>query len=64
MYQSIRATGSWYQRNSRKTFKGVADAHINTFAISTYDTDYILVNAEKIKEAVAALKDAGYQFES
>jgi hypothetical protein len=40
----------------------LADAQISIFAISTYDTDYILVKADIAVEAVAALKDAGYQF--
>jgi len=46
-----------------KLSKVLADAHISIFSISTYDTDYILVKADKATEAVAALKDAGYQFE-
>jgi hypothetical protein len=45
-----------------KLSKVLADAHISIFAISTYDADYILVKAGKATEAVAALKDAGYQF--
>jgi hypothetical protein len=45
-----------------KLSKVLADAQISIFAISTYDTDYILVKADKAVEAVAALKDAGYQF--
>jgi len=40
----------------------LAGAHISIFAISTYDTDYILVKADKTTDAVSALKDAGYQF--
>ena len=45
-----------------KLSKVLADAQISIFAISTYDTDYILVKADKAVEVVAALKDAGYQF--
>ena len=45
-----------------KLSKVLADAHVSIFAISTYDTDYILVKADKTKKAVAALKNAGYQF--
>ena len=45
-----------------KLSKVLAEARISIFAISTYDTDYILVKADKATEAVAALKDAGYQF--
>ena len=40
----------------------LADAHISIFAISTYDTDYILIQVDKTDEAVAVLRDAGYQF--
>jgi hypothetical protein len=40
----------------------LAEAEISIFAISTYDTDFILVKAEKTDPAVAALKTAGYLF--
>ncbi len=43
-----------------KLSKVLAEERISIFAISTYDTDYILVKADKATEAVAALKDAGY----
>lgn len=33
---------------------------ISIFAISTYDTDYILVKENELKRAVAALKSDGY----
>ena len=39
-----------------------AEAKISIFAVSTYDTDYILVKTEKTGPAVAALKAAGYIF--
>lgn len=45
-----------------KLSKALADANISIFAISTYDTDYVLVKEDKTTEAVEALKDAGYQF--
>ena len=45
-----------------KLSKVLADAHISIFAISTYDTDYMLVKADKTTEAVAALNDAGFRF--
>ena len=45
-----------------KLSKVLANEDISIFAISTYDTDYVLVKADKTTEAVAALKDAGYQF--
>jgi uncharacterized protein len=38
----------------------LADAHIGIFAISTFDTDYILVRAESLESALAALRDAGH----
>ena len=40
----------------------LADAGVGIFAVSTYDTDYILVKAESLDRAVAALKQAGYAF--
>jgi hypothetical protein len=45
-----------------KLSKVLAEAQISIFAISTYDTDYILVKAEKATAAVSALNDAGFQF--
>jgi len=40
----------------------LAEARISIFAISTYDTDYILVKKDKVESAVSALKTAGYDF--
>ena len=40
----------------------LADAKIGIFAVSTYDTDYILVKQEDLDRAVGALKRAGYGF--
>lgn len=37
----------------------LAQAGISLFAISTYDTDYILVREKSLPEAVSALKEAG-----
>ena len=45
-----------------KLSKVLADAQVSIFAISTYDTDYILVKADKAVEAVAALNAAGFRF--
>jgi hypothetical protein len=45
-----------------KLSKVLANAQISIFAVSTYDTDYILVKTEKTGPAVAALKAAGYIF--
>lgn len=39
----------------------MAECKISIFALSTYDTDYILVKNDKVDEAVRALVDAGYQ---
>ena len=40
----------------------LAEAKIGIFAVSTYNTDYILVKAEDLNRAVAALQAAGYLF--
>jgi uncharacterized protein len=41
--------------------KPLADAGINLFAISTFDTDYLLVQAEKLEPAKVALEKAGHK---
>lgn len=38
----------------------LADNKIGIFAISTYNTDYILTKAENYTKALEALKEAGY----
>ncbi|MBE6024379.1 MAG: ACT domain-containing protein [Cellulosilyticum sp.] len=38
----------------------MAECKISIFALSTYDTDYILIKQAKITEAIQALKTAGY----
>lgn len=38
----------------------LADRKIGIFAVSTYNTDYILVRREKLAEAAELLEDAGY----
>ena len=40
----------------------LAEAEISIFAISTFDTDYILVKSEKLPYAKAALLASGYTF--
>ena len=40
----------------------LADNGIGIFAVSTYNTDYILVKAECLDRAAAALERAGYRF--
>lgn len=42
----------------------LADAEISLFALSTFDTDYILVKSDKIKAAKSALQTAQYHFEN
>ena len=39
----------------------LADARVNIFAFSTYDTDYLLVPAVRVSEAVSALTSAGHR---
>lgn len=39
----------------------LADAEVSIFAISTHDTDYILVRGAQIEAAVTALRAAGYE---
>jgi nitrilase len=41
----------------------VANAGIGVFAVSTFDTDYLLVKAERFLDAVAALRAAGHSVE-
>ena len=41
----------------------LADARVNIFAFSTFDTDYLLVKAEDLPQAVAALRAAGHTVE-
>lgn len=39
----------------------LAENGIPIFAVSTFNTDYILVKAEKREEAMEALENAGYE---
>lgn len=39
----------------------LADARVNIFAFSTFDTDYLLVPAVRLAEALAALHSAGHR---
>ena len=41
----------------------LADADISLFALSTYDTDYLLVRENSLDKAVRALEAAGYGVE-
>jgi hypothetical protein len=38
----------------------LAKARVNLFAISTFDTDYVLVPADRLEDARLALSDAGH----
>lgn len=38
----------------------LARAELSVFAISTYDTDYLLVRAATVEDAVAAMRAAGH----
>jgi hypothetical protein len=39
----------------------LAEAKIPIFAVSTYDTDYVLIKRERIGEAVDVLRKAGHE---
>lgn len=39
----------------------LAEHGISIFAISTYDTDYLLVKEQSVDQAAAALQEAGFQ---
>jgi len=39
----------------------LAEARVNIFAFSTYDTDYVLVPAVRLAEAMSALTGAGHR---
>ncbi len=41
----------------------LAEAEISIFALSTFDTDYILIKKERIEDAAAALQKEGYVIE-
>ncbi|MBQ3471005.1 MAG: ACT domain-containing protein [Clostridia bacterium] len=41
----------------------LADNQIGIFAVSTYNTDYILVKNENFDKAIAALKNNGYEID-
>lgn len=39
----------------------LADHGISIFAVSTYNTDYVLIKEERFSEALGVLKNAGYE---
>ncbi|MDP4133231.1 MAG: ACT domain-containing protein [Bacillota bacterium] len=44
--------------------KVLSDNKIGIFAVSTFNTDYIMVRKEQFNKASAALKEAGYEWRS
>lgn len=42
----------------------LAENRIGIFAVSTYNTDYVLVKKENYERALSALKNAGYEVEA
>ncbi|WP_048140566.1 ACT domain-containing protein [Methanosarcina horonobensis] len=42
----------------------LAENKVSIFAVSTYDTDYILVKERDLELSVRVLKDKGYEFKS
>ncbi|NJC68956.1 ACT domain-containing protein [Planosporangium thailandense] len=42
----------------------LADARVNIFAFSTFDTDYLLVPSVRLSEAITALTAAGHRVSS
>jgi hypothetical protein len=42
----------------------LAEAKVSVFAISTFDTDYLLVSEKQLHAAIAALRSAGHRIES
>lgn len=41
----------------------LAEAGVSVFVVSTYDTDYVLVKADRLEDAIAALRARGYAVE-
>lgn len=42
----------------------IAEAGVGLFAISTYDTDYLLIKEDSLEEAIGALLQAGHKVQS
>jgi uncharacterized protein len=42
----------------------LADARVSIFALSTFDTDYLLVRDGHLERAIAALRAAGHEVEA
>jgi uncharacterized protein len=41
----------------------LAEHKISVFAVSTFNTDYVLVKSEQLEQAVQALETGGYRFD-
>jgi uncharacterized protein len=39
----------------------IAEAGVSLFAISTFDTDYFLISADQLAQAISALEQAGHR---
>ena len=73
--QSLQSSKGWkcikvkgpLDFNLTGIFAGISDilaqANISIFAISTFDTDYILVRSQDLSSARNKLRKAGYKFE-
>ena len=44
-----------------KISTALADAGISIFALSTYDTDYVLVKGDRLEGAINALSESGHE---
>ena len=62
-YKICRAFGFFTYRYFIRNSRVLADSKISIFAVSTYNTDYILIEAADITDAEQALIAAGYTFE-
>ncbi len=71
--EDVRSEGGWRALKLEGPFEfsevGVlasvaaplAEAEVGIFAVSTFDTDYVLVKREQLQPAVAALRGRGHE---
>ena len=62
-----RKTGAFWHKSSASVADisvVLAKDKISIFALSTFDTDYILVKSEKLHVAMLALQRSGYKFKN
>ena len=50
-----------YFRQERRIATVLADNGISIFAVSTYNTDYVLIKKENYQKALEVLQTAGYK---